>query len=296
MNGSSQTKIGTYGFRFANPSHLALCNLFAVGRDDVRDTSYHWDGLTRKDGPLLLFQYTLNGEGIFESNDKTYRVQAGKAIMIEIPSNHRYYFPKDGERWTFLFILMRPDLILPNWKEAKQKMGEVPYLPLRSRPIRLLQDIWEEANQGKIVDLHTASSYVYQFVSELCRFASTPNEDRREWPETIRRAAQYIETHYGNMISLEALSEKLGLSKYHFLRVFSATTGMTPNEYLNRVRIDRATQLLLETNWNLEKIAQQVGYSSGSYFIKVFRKMTGRTPGSIRSGTGRLTYNRFYFD
>ncbi|MFC5529486.1 helix-turn-helix transcriptional regulator [Cohnella yongneupensis] len=287
---------GTFGFRFTMPEPMAMCNLFAVGRDEVRDTGYRWDGLTRTDGPLLLFQYTLDGEGLFELGTSTYRIGAGQAIMAEIPGDHRYYFPEGGDRWSFLFMLMRPALILPNWEDAKRRLGEAPYLPPASRPIRLLRDIWNEADGGRITEAFTASSYVYQFVSELCRFAAIPQGERGEWPEKVRLAAEYLDANYQSAISLDLLSDRLGLSKYHLLRVFQSAVGATPSDYVNRVRIEHAIRLLRQTDLSVERIAEQIGYSGGSYFIKVFRKMTGRTPGSFRSGEGQMMYNRIFFD
>jgi AraC family transcriptional regulator of arabinose operon len=288
--------MGTFGFRFTIPEHLSLCNLFAVGRNDVRDPAYRWDGLERTDGPLLLFQYTLEGEGYFVSGDDTYRIGAGRAFMSEIPGRHHYYFPEGGSHWVFLFALVRPSLILPNWEEAKLRLGEAPYLPQTSRPVRLLEHIWEEANAGRITEPHTASSYVYQFVSELCRFASAPHGERRDWPAKVREAAAYIEVHHNRMISLDQLSDRLRLSKYHLLRTFTKTVGVSPNEYLNRVRIEQAMRLLRQTDWSVERIAEHVGYSSGSYFIKVFRNMTDMTPGNFRSGDGQMTFSRMFFD
>lgn len=287
---------GTYGFRFAQAAHLAMCGLFAVGSDVIRDPGYRWDGLTRTDGPLFLFQYTLSGEGLYESAGQTHRVGAGRAFMAEIPGDHRYYFPEGGSHWAFLFILMRPNVIAPNWTEARERLGEVPELPASSRPIRLLQAIWDEANAGRITDPYTASSYVYQFVSELCRFASAPRDDRRDWPAAVCEAAAYIESHYARMLSLDQLSERLGVSKYHFIRIFTAAAGVTPGDYLTRVRIEQAVRLLRQTDWSVERIAGEVGYSGGSYFIKAFRRMTGVTPGSFRAGEGQLLYNRLFFD
>lgn len=296
MSSIADMNLGTIGFRFSTPDHLALCNLFAIGKEIVRDPSYHWDGLKRSDGPLLLFQYTLDGEGVFESNGHTYRVSPGKAMLANIPSEHRYYFPENSSHWTFLFLLIRPDLILPNWEEAKRKLGEVFYAPPSSRLIRLLDGVWEEANNGRITDSYTSSAHVFQFVSELCRYAAAPQHERSEWPEKVRLATAYIDSHYDRMISLELLSEQLGVSKYHLLRIFKAATGLSPNDYCNRVRIENAMKLLNDTNWSVERIAEQVGFSSGSYFIKVFRKMTGTTPGNVRSGSGHITYSRFIFD
>jgi len=292
----SANMTGTFGFRFSSPDHLAMCSLFAVGRDEVLSSAYRWDGYARKDGPLLLFQYTFEGEGIFESGAKTYRVDSGRAFMAEIPGDHRYYFPEDGSYWSFIFILMRPSLIFPNWQEAKSRLGEAPYLPAASRPVRLLQDIWEQANDGRITEPFTASSFVYQFVSELCRFAATPHGEREHWPEKVRLAARYIDANYHNMISLDQLSDALGLSKYHLLRTFAAAVGQTPSEYLNRVRTEQAMRLLRQTDLSIERIAERVGYSGGSYFIKVFRRMTGLTPGRFRSEEGQLTFSRMFFD
>lgn len=74
---------GTYGFRFAEDKELQLCVLYAAGSDSVTDPSYHWDGLERSDGPLLLFQYTISGEGIFESNNRIHHVTAGQAFWLK---------------------------------------------------------------------------------------------------------------------------------------------------------------------------------------------------------------------
>lgn len=89
---------GTYGFRFAEDQDLPLCVLFAAGYDSITDPSYHWDGLERTDGPLLLFQYTFSGEGVFELGDCSHRVTAGQAFLAEIPSSHRYYYPQEAPR------------------------------------------------------------------------------------------------------------------------------------------------------------------------------------------------------
>ncbi|GJM78864.1 hypothetical protein HMSSN139_13600 [Paenibacillus sp. HMSSN-139] len=89
---------GTYGFRFAEDQELQLCVLFAAGFDAITDPAYRWDGLERTDGPLLLFQYTFSGEGVFELEDRSYRVTAGQAFLAEIPGPHRYYFPRSPQR------------------------------------------------------------------------------------------------------------------------------------------------------------------------------------------------------
>lgn len=286
---------GTYGFRFAEPAGLPLCGLFAVGRGRETSEAYRWDGTTRDDGPLLLFQYTLEGEGVVEIEDRVVSVGPGRAFLVEIPGRHRYYLPPDKPPWEFYFVLFRPSLLLPAWRQIKEAVGDVPSLPAASAPIRALKNLFEEARAGKIADPFAASSHVYRFVMELCRFAASRGREQDDWPEAVRRAVGWIDAHYAEMVGQEELARMSGLSKYHFLRTFSRFVGMTPNDYWNRVRIERAIELLGRTDWSVDRIAAEVGYSSGSYFIKVFRKLTGQTPGSFRSGR-ELPYSRLFFD
>lgn len=311
----SETPWGTYGFRFNDAPHLPLCSLFAVGHEFADHPNYFWDGLTRTDGPLLLFQYSVQGEGVLEVGDPRNRedgnedsvpdtgsgsithIHAGRAFLIEIPSNHRYYYPAEGKAlWEFYFLLIRPRTALPLWTEIVSLIGSTPYLDPHGLPIQRLKSLFNEAHNGKITDPYIASSYVYQFLIELRRAASDRHREEEHWPVTIREAVRFMNSHYHRMIGLEQLARQLGLSKFHFLRTFTKHVGITPNDYVNRKRIEESIELLRSTDWSVERIASQVGYSSGSYYIKVFHKFTGQTPGSFRSGSHVLQYNRLFFD
>ncbi|MCL6605140.1 MAG: AraC family transcriptional regulator [Paenibacillus sp.] len=288
---------GTYGFRFAEDKELELCVLFAAGCDSITDPSYHWDGLERNDGPLLLFQYTLSGEGVFESGNRIHHVTAGQAFLAEIPGPHRYYYhPQSKAPWEFIFLLFRPNLILPHWRKFLREAGEIPHLPADCAPVRLLRMIVNDAAAGRISDPLIASSCIYQFMTELSRLQVTTLRNRDNWSENVRRAAEFIEHNYAQMISIDQLSEHVSLSKYHLIRRFAACTGLTPGAYLTRVRTEKAMELLRGTPLSIEAIANQIGYSSGSYFIKAFRSLTGLTPGDFRSGGESLTYRRLFFD
>ncbi len=288
---------GTYGFRFAEDKELQLCVLFAAGYDSITSPSYRWDGLERTDGPLLLFQYTISGEGVYESENRTHRITAGQAFLAEIPGPHRYYYhPESQEPWEFLFLLFRPNLILPHWRKFLREAGEAPYLPMDCAPVRLARMIVVDAGAGRITDPLIASSCVYQFVTELARMQGTTLRDREKWSDNVRRAAEFIELNYSQMISIDQLSEHVSLSKYHLIRRFSASTGLTPGSYLTRVRTEKAMELLRGTSLSIEAIAERIGYSSGSYFIKAFRGLTGLTPGDFRSGGESLAYRRLFFD
>lgn len=287
----------TFGFRFGEKlQQSGLYQLFALGCDRVTYPSYDWDGLKRIDGPLYLFQYTLSGSGKLELDNETFQIGPGSGFLVDIPSRHRYYLPAESPAWEFIFILFRPSHLEMHWKDAVRQLGRIPLLPADSSPIRLLQDMIAAAHAGRINDGYTASSYVYQFMMELLRAANGKGLELKAWPSAVQLVAEAIRSNYANWHSLDDMTEVAGLSKYHLVRTFKRHTGLSPIEYLTKVRMERSVELLRNTSMSLEEIARELGYSGSSYFIKVFRKWVGFTPGEYRAGQGLLAAQDLKFD
>lgn len=94
----------------------------------------------------------------------------------------------------------------------------------------------------------------------------------------LRRAADLIDRDYAAELTLADLAAVAGLSKYHFLRCFSATYGITPLARLSRRRIERAQDLLRATNLTVTEVCLAVGYQSLGSFSARFREIVGRSP------------------
>ncbi|HEX6033616.1 MAG TPA: AraC family transcriptional regulator [Anaerolineales bacterium] len=94
----------------------------------------------------------------------------------------------------------------------------------------------------------------------------------------IRQARQYIEDHFAENVSLQALAQHVSLSPYYLLRAFRAGVGMPPYAYLESVRI-RHTQRLIKAGLSLAEVAAEVGFSSQSHMTRQFKKIIGVTPG-----------------
>src|SRR3954447_4818271 len=181
LKGFYMSKYGVYGFRFLDTLNSSFYQLFAVGYQNITDSSYDWDGLKRKDGPLLLFQYTISGFGNIEIDGVVHQVDAGSAFMVEIPSNHRYYLPSNSENWEFYFILLRPTNIQKGWTELIKLIGKVPNIPEDSPPIIFLKSAYFAASKNQITDGFRASSIVYQFIMELFRHSTAYKKEKEIW-------------------------------------------------------------------------------------------------------------------
>lgn len=84
-------------------------------------------------------------------------------------------------------------------------------------------------------------------------------------------------------ISLNDVAKKLNMTEEHFCRTFKSYTGMRPLEYLNFLKIQRAKELLKNTEMSIAKIAELAGYLSQSYFTMLFKRYTGTTPKKYRN-------------
>ncbi len=98
----------------------------------------------------------------------------------------------------------------------------------------------------------------------------------------LRRVKAHVHQHFGDDLSLDALAEVAGMSKYHFCRLFRQSAGVTPYQYLLGVRVDRAKRLLQSTDDSIGEIAERVGFNSQSQFNRAFRKLAGTTPAAFR--------------
>lgn len=93
----------------------------------------------------------------------------------------------------------------------------------------------------------------------------------------LRRARDHADRSYAGSLSLEEMAAVACLSKYHFLRLFKATYGITPMEYVSRRRIERAQDLLRATNLTVTEVCFAVGFSSLGSFSSRFRSIVGET-------------------
>ena len=98
----------------------------------------------------------------------------------------------------------------------------------------------------------------------------------------MRRVREYVEVHLGESIDLSMLAGVAGLSVHHFARQFKQSAGVTPHVYLTQKRVERAQEMLVQTDLSLAEIAFAVGFFDQSHLARHFRHMLGTTPREFR--------------
>ena len=95
-------------------------------------------------------------------------------------------------------------------------------------------------------------------------------------------AARWLNEHAAEQIDLESAARAVGLSSFHFLRVFSNVLGVTPHQYLVRARLRRAASLLADDSQSITDVAFDVGFGDLSNFVRTFHRAAGVSPGDFR--------------
>lgn len=101
-------------------------------------------------------------------------------------------------------------------------------------------------------------------------------------PQRLGNVVDWVHAHLADELSIAALAQAAALSPFHFARAFKTSTGMTPHRFVTVLRLQRAEQLLTQTDASVEDIAAKVGYSNVSHFRRMFRRQLGALPSVLR--------------
>lgn len=122
--------------------------------------------------------------------------------------------------------------------------------------------------------------WLINFVEDITKKVHEEKVNKRQ--NDIQKACNYIENNYQKDLTLKEIASSIYLTQYYFANLFKEETGKTAMTYLTEIRMEKAKELLLETNDKICEIAKRVGYNNASYFGQSFKKETGLSPNNFR--------------
>ncbi|MBR3478420.1 MAG: AraC family transcriptional regulator [Bacteroidaceae bacterium] len=100
--------------------------------------------------------------------------------------------------------------------------------------------------------------------------------------ERMKQVLRYIHEHIADKIDVEDLANLASITKTYFIRLFKQEFGLSPVQYINLKKVERAQLLLYTTDCSVKEVAYKLGFSDHSYFIRLFHKVAGITPQEYR--------------
>ena len=108
---------------------------------------------------------------------------------------------------------------------------------------------------------------------------------------SFQRVIAYVDQNYMYKLSLDEIARHVYLNRTYVSQLFTKQLGVSFSSYLESIRIQKACELLQETDLSVAEIAAATGYTSSSYFSKVFKKQTGLSPQHYRSSSSCFDSN-----
>ena len=140
---------------------------------------------------------------------------------------------------------------------------------------RIIGKAYYTIKSDKLYGNHYASVHLYDLLIEYRKLA----DNRQSEADVL----QYIEDNYFQQIKLSTLSDIAGITEQHLCRLFKRNFRMRPMEYLAKVRIQHAKEMLVFSDKSISEIAETVGFPDSSYFSAVFKKYEHIPPVEYRS-------------
>ncbi len=227
----------------------------------------------------ILLMYIRSGKCTFYLNGAAQDVLPDQFVLLDTFVPHEYEFQEDS---TVYWMHIAGPLSRSYYELITQAHGNV-LTSNESYSLSVqMKEILEQYKTGKTIQEAAISSTL---TGLLHSFLTGPSqqENRFSRAAVIERSRSYISEHFASQLSLEELAGQAGLSPYHFTRVFSEETGMTPHQYLIAARISAAKmELRTPASPTVKEIAFKCGFNSESSFCSTFRKWEGMTPKEYR--------------
>lgn len=233
--------------------------------------------------PYYHMLYMVKGSLRFELDDKTVFLKEGQSLLIPRETDHAFYndSEENGEYLEIKFSLLRSafeaQILRENVQETDSQLAG-----------DLFKQIFDEYSAAGSYADDAAASYLLALLHILG--AKDRHEKKQQfqylaafdYSELSQKVIRYLEEHYHEDISLDSLAKEMNLNKSYLCVAFKKDTQLTILDCLNTIRIRRAAELIVYSEYSLSQVAEACGFSSDSHFNRVFLKYVGITPGQCR--------------
>ncbi len=207
-----------------------------------------------------LIHYVVSGKGEFRIGGKEYTLSPGYVFVIP-PYQEVSYRANHDDPWEYMWVGFQVDGDMP------LSLEPVIHCPDAFGIFRAMPD-----SQGMTGG---AKAYV---TGQLWRFFSMLMDRHNPVEDAVSTALNYIHSKYMYPLSVEDISQKVGLERSYFTTLFTRQMGVSPGKYLQNHRMEIAAILLTRDNYSVSTTAMSVGYADIYTFSKTFKRHFGLSP------------------
>ncbi len=232
-----------------------------------------------------LLIHTLSGRGRFGYAGGELPANPGDIVLLRPHTRHDYGIDPATGRWDLLWAHFHPRLHWHEWLDWPEAAPGILRLELEDGELRgRVETALYRADTLAQGALRRREEFAMNALEEALLWcdAANPRSEQARLDARVRAAMDYVCSHLAEEVSLDALAAESGLSISRLAHLFRQQTGLTPFQYLEQQRLDRAARLLELTSRSIQAIAHDVGFADPFYFSSRFRRRTGQSPRAYR--------------
>lgn len=220
--------------------------------------------------------YFIEGEGYVTCDEKVINVKKDDIVILNSNVLHSFYTDSYME---YNCLIIDRDFVLKNGLDTS-KLHFSEHIKQDEILINYFKNICDVVSKDfEYIDIATA---ILPLLCYLYHNYSTKDISENKSDNVIKDAITYILQNIHKDISVNEIAEKIGMSKYYFIRKFKKYVGYPPIQYINIQRCEMAKVLLREKNNSIKQVAKLCGFEDASYFSKVFYKYTHVHPSDYK--------------
>ena len=232
------------------------------------------------------------GKGYYYVNDRKYTVEANQGFLIR-PHELTFYQADEDDPWSYLWIGFDGKKVKTYLKYSG--MDESNYTFSCSEMDLLNSYVNQMLNHDTLSHYNELSlqGLLFLFFAALAKSAEIPYEEDVEVDNLyISKAIEYIQKNYQNPLLVTDIANYVSLSRTYLTTIFQQTLHMSPQQFVLKFRITKASELLIHTDLPINAIAHSCGYTDPLAFSKTFKKITGLSPSQYRKSNIQNYYKR----
>ncbi len=243
--------------------------------------------------------YVFSGTGYHQVNGFQHNVHKGDIFIINVDMSHTFYTNNPKDELITYNIMFKPDFLdenlinMEDFNSISYSNLFKNYWPELAGRYDIRLDVVEQKLFDELVDkihreyiaqengyINIIKGYLLIFLTQIIRNFSTNKikDNNKVRKRIIEEIINELKKNYDRKLDLQELSKKVLFSKSYICNLFKKSTGMTLSEYLNNLRIDEACILIKNSNYSLEKICFNVGFSDYKAFYEAFKNIKGIIP------------------
>jgi AraC family transcriptional regulator of arabinose operon len=233
--------------------------------------------------PQAILIYCLDGGGVLRMDNKVYKIQKGDAVLI--PPNRPHLYRSDRSApWSIFWVHFtgeQSEAMLKNMRTARQ----TPQLCIPDTG--LMRDAFEDLYA--CLNYHYSDAGLLAMTSELIRLFSKMKLHQSAF-QAQRKSAEgrtvgtigFMQQHLDMSLTLGELAAHSGQSIPYYSKLFKERTNQSPMAYFIQLKVQKACELLDQTDLSIQEVAVKLGYDDPYYFSRIFKKVQGASPSIYR--------------